>query len=243
MKRISIILFTLAIALMAATGASPKVKRTNKNSLAQLPENLNELMRAPSIMTNTEGYYCINRDAPRTLPHLKVVTKEIDGWERMAKIYVNGKLAQTLKYESTVDEIKFFDANFDGYVDILFGAACPREYSAIFLWKPSSKKFIQAMDEDEGRFNGLMVVNPDKKELYCYLSGGAFMNGYSISKWNGNILETIESFYEYTEEGEGTEYNVLDKKGQTLMKTRKFSSVPSKWRSIMNNVNACFQDY
>lgn len=243
MKRISFLLLGLLIAMMAATGASPKVKRTNKNSPAKLPENLNELMRAPSIMTNTEGYYYINRDAPRTLPHIKVVTKEIDGWERIAKIYVNGKLAQTLKYESTQDEAKFFDANFDGYVDILFGAACPREYSAIFLWKPSSKKFIQAMDEDEGRFNGLMVVNPDKKELYCYLSGGAFMSGYSISKWNGNILETIESFYEYTEEGEGTEYNVLDKKGQTLMKTRKFSSVPSKWRSIMNNVNACFQDY
>lgn len=258
MKRFSILLLGLAIALMAGNAVDAKVKLTKrKATTTKLPANLNELMRAPSINTNADGFYFINRDAPRSLPHLKVTVSEVNSEERFKlKIYLDGKLMQTLASDATQNEVKFLDANFDGYVDIVFGAAYAREYTDIFLWNPASKKFVEALNE--GSFNGLMVVSPGNKELYSYLSGGATISGYSISKWQGNTLvetETldqidpsdIQSFAEY---GYRMQYSVINgnhKEGSIrpylILETDELSVVPSKWRTIMNNVNACFKDY
>lgn len=257
MKRTAILILGLAIALMAGNVVDAKVKRSKRKATStQLPANLNELMRAPSINTNADGVYFINRDAPRSLPHLKVVNKEIDSQDYRATIYVDGKLLQTVKFGATQNEIKFFDANFDGYVDILFGAAFAREYSAIFLWNPSQKKFVEALNN--GSFNGLMVVGPGNKELYSYLSGGATTSGYSISKWQGNTLVETERLEDidpsdiqsYAEYGYRMQYSIINgnhKEGSIrpylILETDELSVVPSKWRTIMNNVNACFKDY
>ncbi len=258
MKRFAIILLTIAVALMAGSGVDAKVKRTKrtKNVTTKLPANLNELMRAPSIKTNADGVYFINRDAPRSLTHLKVVNKEIDSQDFKATIYVDGKLVQTVKHAATQNEIKFFDANFDGYVDILFGAAYPREYSAIFLWNPANKKYVESLNN--GSFNGLMVVNPGAKELYSYLSGGASYSGYSISKWQGNKLVETERLVEiepsdiqdYANYGYCMQYSVINGnynegsiRPYLILETNELSIVPSKWRTIMNNVNTCFNDY
>lgn len=253
MKQATLIFLSLAIALAASMSLDAKVKRTRGNTAAKLPANINELMQAPVIKTNAEGFYDINRDAPRSLQHLKVTVQEVNSEERFKlKIYLDGKLMQTLSSDATQNEVKFLDANFDGYVDIVFGATYPREYTDIFLWNPTSKKFVEALDE--GSFNGLMVVNPSKKELYCYLSGGASFSGYSISRWNGIELKRTESLYEiddissWADEGYRKKYSVVNGncgdgniRPYLILETDDLSSVPSHWRSIMSNINACFE--
>ena len=254
MKRIfKIALIAIALILSVAPMSDAKVKRTKHNSAAKLSTNLNKLMKAPIIKTNAEGFYIINRDAPRSLPHIKTTTSQIKDSERSAKIYIDGKLFQTVTYEANLDETMYLDANFDGYVDILFGAAFYREFGSIFLWDPNLKKFVRAEGKDD--FNGLMLINPSKKELYSFLSFGITICGYSISQWNGNKLEMTEVLNEikdlshWTNEGYRKKYNVI--KGNydeenirpyLIMETDDLSCVPSRWRAIMDNINACFEE-
>lgn len=92
MKRLKILILVLAVTLIAGNVIEAKVNRSRKNNRTNLPANLNELMKAPSVQTDEYGFYNINLDAPRSYPKVRVKIMEGGG---EAKIFVDLKLFQT----------------------------------------------------------------------------------------------------------------------------------------------------
>ena len=119
--------------------------------------------------------------------------KHIGGINEL-KIYKGKELLQTIdsiKDEDALGEIhiRFFDFNFDGYLDFILplgtcGKNCNYKY---FLYSPSDKKYINSIDWNNVR---VQAVNRQKKLIRTVLEGNGVTGEFYIMQPEGlNLLE------------------------------------------------------
>lgn len=249
--RLSIV--TLALLLSTAPMADAKVKNkrratTQKTQQAKLPANINELMQAPYITPNRDGF--INRrNAPQSNANVKATTtvKEDDN-DVLIKIYVKGKLVQNLTADYNFPFgffIYYLDFNYDGYTDI-FVVSNEDAYggTSILLWNPDLKKFeINCEDSECTQFFSLYPAN---KTINFYYLGGACMGEYKYEKcvFKNNKFEAVDELVElpcndnrtYYYMGLGCHEKIDYSNEVENPKGLSINNVPQEWRNIINNL-------
>ena len=245
--RLSIV--TLALLLSSAPMADAKVKSkrratTQKAQQAKLPANINELMQAPYITPNKDGF--INRrNAPQSNANVKATTtvKEDDN-DVLIKIYVKGKLVQNLTAYYNFPFgffIYYLDFNYDGYTDI-FVVSNEEPYggAALLLWNPNLKKFEMKNDCAQS-----FSLHPLSKTISFYSCSMACMGEHHYEKcvFRNNKFEVIDELVEFPCDDGRTYYymglgcyNKIDfSKEYENPKGLSINSVSQEWKNIMNS--------
>lgn len=171
---------------------------------ASQASDINSLMAAPKVEIDADGLFNLN-EAPATVPHVSVKNSVSEDGICTIKILVDGVDIQTITFENMTFEhnckTSFLDVNFDGYLDLLYGAFVNRDFSYVFLWDPSQRKFVKTYtstsenvaDSYKSVFNGDYCICPGKKVLYCYGSNGVMNSTLSRMQWHGVNLVDVET--------------------------------------------------
>ena len=83
---------------------------------------------------------------------LEVILNENDFSDVTAKIYKNGKFLQKvtkLEVSPMVSDVRFVDANFDGYTDIYIGVGGSRSANELLIWDNDTRRFKRFKGENE----------------------------------------------------------------------------------------------
>lgn len=254
MKKIAIIFLTIAMALLVGSPmADAKVKNkrratTQKTQQAKLPANINELMQAPYVTPNKDGF--INRkNAPQNNSNLKATTYvKNDGNSVVIKIYIKDKLMQTFNSSFNFPDegfsIYYLDINYDGYNDIyILANTNPYGGTLILLWNPDLKKFEISYHHFE--CTQFFSLQPANKTINFYYLGGACMGEYQYEKcvFKNSKFEVIDELVElpcddgssYYYIGLGCNNKIDYSKELANPKGLPINSVPQEWQNIMNS--------
>ena len=195
---------------------------------------------APCPATDKYGFYSVS-DCPTSLSFIKASTEEQEDGSYNVNIYRGRELAQTINCEATSGTLHYFDANFDGNIDIMVGPAASRNYSTILLWDDEKHEFVA----DEGTINGNLLVNPKKKFIAGQGSGSYCSEYYTRYIWHGNKLMPVETLVEindpkaYAEYGVKCRYTIVvsdncdNIKANKTYETNKKSKLPKEWLIIL----------
>ncbi len=196
----------------------------------------------PTVDKN--GYYNV-LDCPTSPSYFKATTEQNeDDGSYTVNIYRARELAQTISCEVTGGGLHYFDANFDGNLDIMVGPATARNYSTILLWSDKRNEFVPM---DGEALNGYFIVNPKSKTWVGMNSGGASSTFYKMMRWNGNALEVIESLMVFSDPSEqadngvttkytlfeGDDYYGPQSAGKVKTRTNKLAKLPKQWQQII----------
>lgn len=192
------------------------------------------------VKTDKYGFYSV-LSCPTSLSFLKAASEQEEEGTYTVNIYRGRNLSQSFNLEVTSGDLHFFDANFDGNIDIMAGPATSREYSAILLWDESKKEFVA----NEGYLNGNFLVNPTKKIIVGQGSGSYCSEYYTRYIWHGQKLVPIETLVEITDPKAYAEYGVKCRytlvvsdnfdniKANKTYETNKKSKLPKEWLDIL----------
>lgn len=206
-------------------------------------QNYNSVLKAPKPKTDDKGYYSL-LDCPQSLPDVEVITQQNDNGSYAVKVLIKGQQVDTFTCESTSDDVRFVDANFDGYYDIFIGPATTRNYSHLYLWDTKKQWFYHAASSDN--LNGHFILNPAKKQWVSAGSSSYCSMYYTIFRWDDDKEVDIESLIDISDPTAHKEYGVQRRytviRGgdfENITKNRKQhtnrkSALPIKWRTILN---------
>ena len=200
-------------------------------------------MQAPVITIDDSGMISVD-ECPTTYEGLDVKLNKSEGMIKAVNIYRNGEIMQTLNlkdinYYDGADLVHFVDANFDGYVDMMIGVGCARNYSGLFLWDKDNKKFVRASENGDKELNADYFFVPKEKAVYASYSQGGGMSQTSKLEWDGKDMHTVESFYqmeswryhEFPELNITHHYNVVNRNNNRIIfSTDDPNAVPARWR-------------
>lgn len=200
------------------------------------------------VKTDKYGFYSVQR-TPTSVAFIKASTEENEDGSRTVNIYRGRELAQSIVCDVTSGDLHFFDANFDGNLDIMVGPAESRNYSTILLWDDARGEFV-AMEQSEP-LNGYFMVDPKRKQLISIGSSSYCSMYYEVLQWKGKKLVAVESLIEisdptaYGEYGVSRRYTII--KGNNFEKIKanlksqvaKRSALPQQWRNRLN----AYEDY
>ena len=211
----------------------------------------NDYMKAPAPKTDANGFVKV-LDCPTSFPNVRVDSKKAGDSEFELTVFIDGDEMQTIycdliSYSDEQDSrtVRFLDANFDGYIDMLIGPACPREYSALYLWDPDMGEFDRASynNDEDNLLNGYFIFNPKTKTWYSFLAGGAMMSGYEKLTWEDDNLRAVENVLMVSDPSNYREYGVKKKytlyKGSSENPGRKIAdsnstkSLPADWQKAI----------
>ena len=206
-------------------------------------QNYNSVLKAPKPKTDTKGYYSL-LDCPQSLPNVEVITEQNDNGSYAVKVLIKGKQVDTFTCESTSDDVRFVDANFDGYYDLFIGPATTRNYSHLYMWDTKKQWFYQAVSPDN--LNGHFILNPAKKQWVSAGSSSYCSMYYTIFRWDDDKEVDIESLIDISDPTAHKEYGV--QRRYTVIRggdfeiiapnrkqhTNRKSALPKKWRTILN---------
>ena len=211
----------------------------------------NDYMKAPAPKTDANGFVKV-LDCPTSFPNVRVDSKKAGDSEFELTVFIDGDEMQTIycdliSYSDEQDSrtVRFLDANFDGYIDMLIGPACPREYSALYLWDPDMGEFDRASynNDEDNLLNGYFIFNPKTKTWYSFLAGGAMMSGYEKLTWEDDNLRAVECVLMISDPSNYREYGVKKKytlyKGSSENPGRKIAdsnstkSLPADWQKAI----------
>lgn len=211
----------------------------------------NEYMEATPPKTDANGFVKV-LDCPTSFPNVRVDSKKAGDSEFELTVFIDGDEIQTIycdliSYSDEQDSrtVRFLDANFDGYIDMLIGPACPREYSALYLWDPHLVEFGRASynNDENNLLNGYFIFNPKTKTWYSFLAGGARMSGYEKLTWDDDNLRAVENVLMVSDPSNYREYGVKKKytlyKGSSENPGRKIAdsnstkSLPADWQKAI----------
>ena len=196
---------------------------------------------------NKYGYYKV-LDCPTSPSYFKATTEMNDDGTYKVNIFRGRTLAESFNCDVTGGDLHYFDANFDGNLDIMVGPATARNYSTILLWSDKKKGFVPMT---EGSLNGYFLVNPKTKTWVGMSSDGASITYYKKMQWKGYKLETIESLMVFSDPKQQSEYGVTTKYtlikgddyyspasvGCVKVRTNKLKKLPKEWQQIIDSFN------
>ena len=145
------------------------------------------------VKTDKYGFYSV-QSTPTSVAFIKASTEENEDGSRTVNIYRGRELAQSIVCDVTSGDLHFFDANFDGNVDILIGPGCNREYSTLILWDREENRFARASNDGFTVFNGDFYYEPERMAVYRMTSSSAFETTYTLMTWQGTDLQSEELF-------------------------------------------------
>lgn len=200
------------------------------------------------VKTDKYGFYSV-QSTPTSVAFIKAATEENENGSRTVNIYRGRELAQSIVCDVTSGDLHFFDANFDGNLDIMVGPAESRNYSTILLWDDARGEFV-AMEQSEP-LNGYFMVDPKRKQLISVGSSSYCSMYYEVLQWKGKKLVAVESLIEisdptaYGEYGVSRRYTII--KGNNFEKIKanlksqvaKRSALPQLWKNRLN----AYEDY
>lgn len=200
------------------------------------------------VKTDKYGFYSV-QSTPTSVAFIKAATEENEDGSRTVNIYRGRELAQSIVCDVTSGDLHFFDANFDGNLDIMVGPAESRNYSTILLWDDARGEFV-AMEQSEP-LNGYFMVDPKRKQLISVGSSSYCSMYYEVLQWKGKKLVAVESLIEisdptaYGEYGVSRRYTII--KGNNFEKIKanlksqvaKRSALPQLWKNRLN----AYEDY
>ena len=228
------------ITLMCLISVVSMAQTKNKNAGVK---GLNNLVIAFNHKTDANGYYSL-LDCPREHSNLQVKVTPSDG-DYDVNIYMLGKLLNSFKCSATGTDVRFVDANFDGYYDIFVGPASSRNYSQLYLWDPQKMNYYHAQSTDD--LNGVFLLNPSKKQWVSRGSSSYCSMYYTIFSWkNGKEIdhETLVEITDplaYPEYGVKKRYTIFSGDGSDTKTARKKldtnqkSKLPKEWRKIFDS--------
>lgn len=202
MKCESIILLfvVMAIAVMTSCRVVAQQNASMKNPLA-----------VPTVALDKYGLFTVE-DCPTTHDLLEVILHEGEYCIDRVEIFTDGMRMQSLPIredESIVRKVvHFLDANFDGYVDILIGPGCNREYSALILWDPNENIFVRGTNDGFSVFNGDFFYDPGHKTVYRRTSSSFAETTYTKMTWLGTDLQSEETFLMVSDKSYYDSYHV-----------------------------------
>ena len=234
--------FKIALIIVMGTSCMVPAAQAQKNNSAK-SKKMNSVLRAPKPKTNAQGFVNL-LDCPRSIPNVKVdiTTNEFGSYD--VKVYLLGKLNDSFRCESTSDDVRFVDANFDGYYDIFIGPATSRNYSNLYLWDPQKMWFYKVVSKDN--FNGYFLLNPAKKEWYSRGSSSYCSLYYERFYLDDDITVVTESLIDINDPKAHGEYGV--RRRYTIIKgndyeniaanrkqeTNRLRNLPKQWQTIIN---------
>lgn len=200
------------------------------------------------VKTDKYGFYSV-QSTPTSVAFIKAATEENEDGSRTVNIYRGRELAQSIVCDVTSGDLHFFDANFDGNLDIMVGPAESRNYSTILLWDDARGEFV-AMEQSEP-LNGYFMVDPKRKQLISVSSSSYCSMYYEVLQWKRKKLVAVESLIEisdptaYGEYGVSRRYTII--KGNNFEKIKanlksqvaKRSALPQLWKNRLN----AYEDY
>ncbi len=213
------------------------------NGVSLDAQNYNSVLKALKPKTDAKGYYSL-LDCPQSLPDVEVITEQNDNGSYAVKVLIKGRQVDTFTCESTTDDVRFVDANFDGYYDIFIGPATTRNYSHLYLWDTKKQWFYQAVSTDN--LNGHFILNPAKKQWVSAGSSSYCSMYYTIFRWDDDKEVDIESLIDISDPTAHEEYGVQRRytviRGgdfENVTKNRKQhtnrkSALPKQWCIILN---------
>ncbi len=164
-------------------------------SLAQAQES--NPLAVPAVTLDQNGTFTV-ADCPTTHETLEVKLLENENRIDKIQIFAEGMLMQSLPIREedaiTRNEVHFLDANFDGYVDILIGPGCNREYSALIMWDREENCWARATNDGFSIFNGDFFYDPSRMVVYRRTSSSAAETTYTMMIWQGTDLQSEETF-------------------------------------------------
>ena len=213
-------------------------------------QNYNSVLKAQKPKTDAKGYYSL-LDCPQSLPNVEVITEQNDNGSYAVRVLIKGKQVDTFTCESTSDDVRFVDANFDGYYDIFIGPATTRNYSHLYLWDTKKQWFYHATSPDN--LNDHFILNPAKKQWVSAGSSSYCSMYYTIFRWDDDKVVDIESLIDISDPTAHHEYGV--KRRYTVIKggdfeniapnrklhTNRKSALPKKWRTILKEFDKYIQ--
>ena len=209
-------------------------------------QNYNSILKARKPKTDANGYYSL-LDCPRSIPKVNVAVDKNEFDDYTVKVYIASNLVDTFRCQSTSDDVRFVDANFDGYYDIFIGPATSRNYSNLYLWDTKKQWFYHAVSPDN--LNGHFILNPARKQWVSAGSSSYCSMYYTIFSWDDDKEMDIESLIEISDPTARGEYGVSRRytviKGGDFekitpnrkMHTNKRSSLPRRWQIILKEFN------
>jgi hypothetical protein len=164
-------------------------------SLAQAQEP--NPLAVPAVALDQYGTFTV-ADCQTTHETLEVKLLENENRIDKIQIFAEGMLMQSLPIREedaiTRNEVHFLDANFDGYVDILIGPGCNREYSALIMWDREENCWARATNDGFSIFNGDFFYDPNRMVVYRRTSSSAAETTYTMMIWQGTDLQSEETF-------------------------------------------------
>jgi hypothetical protein len=164
-------------------------------SLAQAQES--NPLAVPAVTLDRYGTFTV-ADCPTTHETLEVKLLENENRIDKIQIFAEGMLMQSLPIREedaiTRNVVHFLDANFDGYVDILIGPGCNREYSALIMWDREENCWARATNDGFSIFNGDFFYDPSRMVVYRRTSSSAVETTYTMMIWQGTDLQSEETF-------------------------------------------------
>ena len=232
-------------------GSKAKKHRPNmeRNTSASSISNINELLHAPSVTPNRDGF--INRDnAPQSCSNVKAVPFITNDDNNVTtKIYIKGKLTQTLKSNYNFPDkgfaVYYLDFNYDGYIDIyVIAKEEPYGGAILFLWNSNLKKF-----EESNASAQYFSLHPSDKTINFYDYAMACMGDSHYEKcvFNNNKFEVIDEIvnFDCSENnnyyiGLGS-YNRVSNFDCDKPNGVSYSHVSEEWRRIMHSFGDNFK--
>ena len=239
MKRI----FILSILTLVSVCGFVTMARVTKKTAGK---NLNSLVKAPKPKVDANGYYSL-LDCPKSIPGVKVTTTQDKYSSFKVKVFMNEVQVDSFISAASSGDVRFVDANFDGYYDIFVGPATSRNYSHLYLWDTKKQFFYHVQATDD--LNGYILLNPAKKQLVSRGSSCYCSMYYTIFSLDDDKEVDHETLVEITDPtayygyGVKKRYSIFygdgsdTKNARKKSDTNKKSKLPLKWRKILNSYN------
>jgi len=228
--------FYLAILLLVSycLGLSAQIDGASGASVQQA-----EGIKAPRV----EGDMIDVSRCPTQLDGLSVrLYANEDGGINKAVISMRGEEWQTVSGKdvlatnvsvSDTDAVRFLDADFDGYVDILIGAGQPRTYSTLLVWNQSSQRFKRI---DGERWQGMRLA-PSSRLVYTGGGGSAFEFCIRQYRWKGRKIVLNQQLLCVdggSDSAAQHKYTITDAKDRKITATDSAADLPSEWSVAVN---------
>ena len=164
---------------------------------AQQGSDTNNPLAVPAVNFDESGMFTVE-NCPTTHDVLEVVLNEGESAIDLVAVFADDMPMTTIPlsddYDITRNVVHYLDANFDGYVDILVGPGCNREYSVLLLWDCDKNDFVLASNDGFVVFNGNFYFDPQRKAVYRMTSSSAFETTCTLMTWFGSDLQSEQTF-------------------------------------------------
>ena len=170
-------------------------------------------------------------------------------YNQTLKVYRNAVFLQEFKKaayaggggQDSDEAIHIVDYNFDGYLDILYGPACDRTCSTLFIWDKKQDKFVMSGKIGEAQAQ-TPLFNYKEKAIYTTGTGGRGIEWWSKSKWVEGELKDIEhlSYLDVSRlesqdfDEVNTHYTLKDSLNNILLEVNTVEELPQNWQIVIS---------